>query len=263
MKEERISGTKEWASFTANLDLGCAADCKYCYAKAAAVRYKRCTPDGWKEPKASAKFPHVPMRDGTLMFPSSHDITDRNVDRAIEFLLSILEKRQCKILIVTKPHLTVIRKLMAALKGYKKRILFRFTIGSPDERVLKFWEPGAPTYAERVACLSLAHSQGWQTSVSCEPTLDFPLQMEKIINDLAQFVTDAIWIGMMNKSDSRLKLNGHPEALDAHGKLAAAWTNEMVKEFYEEHKNNPVVKWKDSVKAIVGLPSNAQAGMDQ
>lgn len=263
MKQERISGTKEWAAFTANLDLGCEHDCKYCYAKTAAMRYKRTTVDGWKEPRANAKFPKVPYKDGTLMFPSSHDITDRNVDRAIEFLLNTLEKRSCKILIVTKPHLTVIRKLMTALEKYKDRILFRFTIGSPDERVLKFWEPGAPSYGERVACLRIAHTQGWKTSVSCEPTLDFPEKMEELIAELAPFVTDAIWIGLMNNSVTRLTMNGHKEDIPALDKLVMAWTQSVVKAFYEKHKDNPKVKWKDSIKAIVGLPSNAQAGMDQ
>jgi len=262
MKEKRISGTKEWSDGSANLDLGCANGCKYCYACAAAIRYGRATPASWTKPVAKENFPGVPFKVQTLMFPTSHDITEDNMGRAVQFLLTTLAARECKVLIVSKPRISVVRRLMLDLDKYKDRIMFRFTIGSPDSKVLKFWEPGAPDYNERVACLALAYSQGWQTSVSCEPMLDFPYQMEKIIEDLGQFVTDAVWLGLMNKSTARLSMNGHKDAIPAHDKLAFAWTPSTVRAFYDKWNRHPKVKWKDSIKEIVGLPSNEKAGMD-
>ena len=64
----------------------------------------------------------------------------------------------------------------AMVEGFRdvprEQLLFRFTVGSAKDDVLSFWEPGAPTFAERMASLELAWAHGYQTSVSCEPMLD-------------------------------------------------------------------------------------------
>jgi DNA repair photolyase len=261
-KPKRITGTREWATHTANLDLGCEHDCLYCYAKTAAVRYKRATVDSWKTPVMRKVFPVVSKTPGTLMFPSSHDITDLNVDRCIAFLTRVLETEK-NVLIVSKPRQGVVAKLIKALEPYKSKVLFRFTIGSPRADVLKFWEPGAPTFTDRLSSLRLAHDQGWKTSVSCEPMLDIPEQMEDLICMVAPYVTDAVWLGLMNKNKARLALNGHREAIPESQRILGAWSPNVVKAFYEKHKNSPIIKWKDSIKAIVGIASNAEAGLDQ
>ena len=40
-----VFGTKEWADENVNIQNGCPNDCRYCYAKAMAVQYKRETRD--------------------------------------------------------------------------------------------------------------------------------------------------------------------------------------------------------------------------
>lgn len=40
-------GTFEWSVKTINFITGCKNDCKYCYAKSMAIRYKRNTIDDW------------------------------------------------------------------------------------------------------------------------------------------------------------------------------------------------------------------------
>lgn len=69
-------GTQEWAKKTINIMDGCSYDCKYCYAKGIAIRFKRKTPDNWnqgilREDILEKKFNKI---DGRIMFPSAHDI---------------------------------------------------------------------------------------------------------------------------------------------------------------------------------------------
>ena len=42
-----IKGTKEWANAKENCIKGCSNDCRYCYAKANAIRFNRETADTW------------------------------------------------------------------------------------------------------------------------------------------------------------------------------------------------------------------------
>jgi len=41
MDSRSVLGTEEWADENENLINGCSHDCKYCYAKAIAIQYKR------------------------------------------------------------------------------------------------------------------------------------------------------------------------------------------------------------------------------
>ena len=38
------TGTQEWAASNVNIQDGCEHDCRYCYAKTMAIRFKRATP---------------------------------------------------------------------------------------------------------------------------------------------------------------------------------------------------------------------------
>src|ERR1039457_4031334 len=81
---------------------------------------------------------------------------------------------------------------------YHEAILFRFSIGAMDDSILGYWEPGAPTFSERLSCLQYAHAQGYATSVSCEPLLDAPGAIA-LFDALEPYVTNSIWIGKMNE----------------------------------------------------------------
>jgi len=119
-----------------------------------AIRYKRSTPDTWKnetvrEHDLKKKIKHYEKR---VMYPSSHDIRPEHLSENMEFLRHILEAGN-EVLIVSKPHLVCIKAICKEFEKYKEKILFRFTIGSADDAVLKFWEPNAPGFMERLACL--------------------------------------------------------------------------------------------------------------
>jgi DNA repair photolyase len=138
MVNKNIFGTYEWAVKNANFINGCSHDCLYCYSKEMAIRYKRKTTKNWEKEEInhSQLCKTFKITEGTIMFPSSHDITPENLDKSVEFLHNLLIPGN-KILIVSKPHLLVIKRLCKEFIDYQENILFRFTIGSLDSQILQ------------------------------------------------------------------------------------------------------------------------------
>ena len=46
-KDKQVFGTTEWATKNANFISGCIHNCKYCYSKEMAIRFKRKTSGNW------------------------------------------------------------------------------------------------------------------------------------------------------------------------------------------------------------------------
>jgi len=191
------TGTKEWAEFNVNFSKGCSNNCKYCYAKRMASRF------GWKitwqdmENKDFMATKGFTKREGVIMSPSSHDITESNVDLAIKVFQHILEVGN-DLLIVSKPKESLIRKICENIVDWKEQVLFRFTIGTLDDSVREYWEPCAPSIEDRISTLKYVYDNGWETSVSIEPYLE--RNVVGIINRLDPHITDCLWVGPMNKT---------------------------------------------------------------
>jgi len=133
--------------------------------------------------------------EGWGMLPGTHDIFPEILNESIAYIREHLEIGN-NLILVMKPHIECIRKIIEEFKEYKKQILFRFTITSIDDELLEFWEPNAPGYYEREMCLSFAYHEGFQTSVSIEPFLDNnPIPL---IETLAPHISEVLWIGAMN-----------------------------------------------------------------
>ena len=262
-KEKNVFGTYEWAAKTVNIINGCAHNCKYCYAKAMAVRFKRKTIDNWQIEDVNLKQLKMERKktDGLVMFPSTHDITLANIKYSIELLKNLIEAGN-QVLIVTKPHLEVVKQICEKFQSHKENILFRFTIGSTDSKVLTFWEIDAPDYDERKSCLEYAFNLGFSTSVSCEPMLD--TNTYQLVKELMPFITDAIWIGKPNMLLSRLKFNGENDVqtINRAKELIELQSDEYIKSLYEMFKDSKKVKWKDSIKKIVGIEVATTRGLD-
>ena len=154
---------------------------------------------------------------------------------------------------MTKPHLDCVKAICGELAGYKAQILFRFTIGSSDSNTLKFWEPNAPDFAERLESLKYAFSEGYQTSVSSEPMLDD--NIGDVINQVSPFVTDSIWLGKMNDPRTRLSCNGEKDPVNMlrADELIKWQSDENIKQLYSQYNGNPQIEWKASIKKVVGL----------
>jgi len=263
MATKKVFGTEEWAKHNENCINGCAHDCKYCYSKSMAIQYKRKTPENWsneelKHDKLTQKFR---KRNGRIMFPSTHDITPKYLDECIYFLGNILKPGN-EVLVVSKPHLECISAICNQLYNYKQNILFRFTIGSADSAVLKFWEPNAPDFEERLAALKYAFDMGFNTSISCEPMLDG--NIDELVARVIPYVTDSIWLGKMNYPETRIAINGANDfvTLEAMKHLMSMHSDDWIRSLYSRHKDNPQIKWKESIKKIIGLEISKEKGLD-
>jgi DNA repair photolyase len=259
-----VFGTAEWASHSRNILSGCSHDCRYCYAKTQAIRFGRKTKTTWHDEevkKRLKKGARLRKLSGTILFPSAHDITPGHDAECLAYLQALLAAGN-NLLIVSKPHYACISKICDSCAGYRDQILFRFTIGSADTGVLKFWEPGAPDFDERLGTLAMAFSRGYQTSVSCEPMLDD--NIGAVVDAVRPYVTNAIWLGKANRLVTRLRTNGETgrETLRRAEELIAWQSDGNIRELYETYRKDPKIKYKESIKKVVGLKGPTEKGLD-
>ena len=99
-------GTKEWADSNVNCFFGCSNNCRYCYAKLMAIRFKRKSKDNWKimEPNQKAIDKKYLKRKGRIMFPTSHDITTESMNDCLIVLNKLLISENT-VLITSKPRI--------------------------------------------------------------------------------------------------------------------------------------------------------------
>lgn len=185
------------------------------------------------------------------MFPSAHDITPFNVEQYIRVAKLILKKGN-RLLIVSKPRLECIRRLLNELEPFKKQILFRFTIGTMSESVSVFWEPGAPLPKERIDCLALAFDRGFKTSVSIEPMLSGSFGVGRVVGEVRPYTTDTIWIGKMNKVRLRVDMSVPANARAVYN-IDRLQNDDEIMELYRRFKDDPMIRWKDSIQTVVKL----------
>ena len=244
-------GTKEWSEHSYNISQGCSHGCLYCYAREMALRNGRIiTAAGWlcesvnlsKVSQSNRRF------DGVVMFPTTHDITPAVLPASLQTLKKLLSAGN-HVLIVSKPHLAVIKTLCKALANHRDNIQFRFTIGSLDESVCAFWEPGAPGPKERIEALEHAFENGFQTSVSMEPMLGDMEQMCRLVEAVDPFVTGTIWLRKMNDITRRVDQR-IPRAKQAIAVIQSQQSDANIQRLYSMLKANPKVRWKDSVKSV-------------
>ena len=262
--KSHATGAREWVEKTINIQLGCEHDCLYCYARNDAItrffHRTHCTREGWRSPiidaaRVDKAYPRYP---GTVMFPSTHDITRRNLNECLVVLRKLLEADN-KVLIVSKPSMNVTALLVEALKGFQHRVAFRFTIGSTADNVLSFWEPGAPCFEERIKSLSMAYFEGYCTSVSCEPFLDpFPVHVFEACYDYlsdtpAEHPMGGFWIGKLRRWDRRVDLAGATEQQIKQyvEPLKAAQGDAFVKALVRQLDGRKYIRWKDSIREVI------------
>lgn len=247
----------DWAKKSANFQIGCENGCLYCYAREMATLY------GWKD---SHDWENVRIREKELtrsfpnfgevvMFPSSHDITLNNIKFTLPFLERLLVAGN-QVLLVSKPSLECIKQICDQFESYKDQLLLRFTIGSVSDEVLKFWEPNAPSFNERLKSLKHACNKGFETSVSCEPMLDN--RIDKVIKKVDPFVTETIWIGKANRllgktGRGRLEFNGvFTEETKQKAEELNEWqSDENILKLYDQLKDNPKIRWKESIREVI------------
>lgn len=240
---------RQWADKTINFITGCSNQCKYCYSCEMATRLRHRDPTNWGNEIVRPKDVKRRMRkkhSRNVMFPSSHDISPNHLSEALKVLEHILISGN-DVLVTSKPHYECIKKICETFPGYKDKILFRFTIGSLDSHVLKYWEPKAPSFEERFECLKLAFIMGFQTSVSAEPLLD--KDVDSLISRLSPYITDTIWIGKAEQLRKRLTINGYNDPMTvSKANDLIEWQKDpsFIQGLYENYKGNTLIRWKTS-----------------
>jgi DNA repair photolyase len=197
---------------------------------------------------------------GVVMFPTTHDITPSVLPQCLQTLHNLLGSGN-QVLIVSKPHLSVIKTLCKDLFDYRCQILFRFTIGSLNPKICQLWEPGAPCPAERIEALKHAYSSYFMTSVSVEPMLGDNDEISRLVTTIDPFVTDTIWLGKLNGGVMTKHLPV-PEAValkNASRTLRQIQSDDYVLELVKALKDNPKVRWKDSIKKVLAAAAEKTA----
>ncbi len=246
-------GTKEWSDRSYNICDGCEHGCLYCYAKSMRGRFDKSvhTPGVWERQllKEATSLGKNVCQKQVVMFPTAHDLTPRFVRKSLRTIENLLADEN-QVLIVTKPHFSVVKALCRQLRSQKQSVLFRFTIGSLDKKLCAFWEPQAPPPAERVRALRYAFNRGFRTSVSIEPMLGSVDETIQLVRRLDPFVTDTLWIGKMQRIP--FKRNKHiPGFLDARNLIREQQEDSEILRMVRLLRKHPKVRWKDSVKEVI------------
>ena len=247
------TGTRQWSNKSINFQTGCEHNCLVCYAKEMSIRYKQTDKISWSNPVIRNNSVNQKIKkwnESLVMFPSSHDITPNNINEAMIILRKIL-KADNRVLVVSKPHYDCIKQICDVFTDYKNKILFRFTIGSYNNDILKFWEPNAPGLDERMKALKYAFDSGYETSISCEPMMDN--EVDKVIDAVRPYVTETIWIGKVNQMWGRLQRNTdmNDELFERATQLEQWQSGENILMLYEKYKSDPMIRWKDSILKVV------------
>ena len=245
-----ILGTKEWMPHSENCISGCSNDCRYCYAKIRAIRYRQKTAENWPimVPNKRSQKP-VRYLEGGVMFPTTHDLHIEHADIWLPFLRSLLEAGN-DVLIVTKAQFSAIDTICEDLVRFKDQIEFRLTIGTDDDNVAAYWELGAPTPTERLSCLRYLHNEGYKSSVSMEPLL-ISSPKRFIDAQIRPWISGTIWVGLMNyhKFDDAIPQERYQHALQSR---------QNMEDVYWSLKCNDKIRWKDSVQDLLGITQTGE-----
>lgn len=251
-KQREGTGTREWSEHSCNIGVGCSHDCLYCYARQSALRFKKISsPSEWPVEKIGtpANGKAYGKKSGTIMFPTSHDITPFYLKQSIEALEKLLANGNM-VLLVSKPHIKCVKEICRHLTQYRETLLLRFTITTTDEDTSVFWEPGAPKPEERLRALANAFSCGFRTSVSIEPMLRGADDAILTATTVMPYVTDTVWVGKMNKPRLRVDIT-KPENLAAVEEIERLQADSKIIRLTSKLRHDKI-RWKDSVKAVIG-----------
>ena len=245
-----------------NCCLGCPHDCRYCYARTAALKQGLIdSAADWSQMRIMDNLvaEERPCYPGQVMFPTAHDIVEENLEVSTQVIDRLLAAGN-RVLIVSKPAVACIERICDRFHGQRHNILFRFTITAREQSLLSFWEPGAPAYEDRLESLKLAYNRGFETSVSIEPIIAIK-DLAGLIEEVQPLVSHSIWLGKMNRIDERVTIDSEEMAAEI-ARIKSEQDDKQIIELYESQKDNPLIRWKESIKEVVGLPLHTVLGLD-
>ena len=260
------TGTREWAENSVNVCTGCSHNCIYCYAAEIAARFKRRDRLEWHmvevHPEKVVKLEGKHFI-GRVMIPTTHDIVGGAglVHDALYNLLSA----DNDVVVVTKAAPWNVRIVPDVYRAVCELGIVRYapevrmSITCMDDAIAEFWEPGAARPVDRRKALIDSMAAGLPTSVSAEPLLEPDRAMELVDWVSPYCHTDEhgrggeIWIGKCNHLTRRTKwaVGRVPGIETAVRRLEAGQTTHRVLQIYHALREHPMVRWKDSYKAVL------------
>ena len=120
-----------------------------------------------------------------------------------------------------------------------------------------------PWYLTRPSASTAAPAGAWEALARVrDPELD--ASIVDLVNATLPYITDAIWIGKMNNISRRVDMRGWgPVEMKLLEVVKSVQDDDMVRLLYKAFKDNPKVKWKESMKKVLGIPISQQAGEDR
>ena len=226
----------EYGDYTMNHVLGCAHGCKFpCYAYMMKKRFGEIKGyEDWLEPRLVSntlelldqEIPRLRNKIQSVELCFTTDPFMRGYPEIAEMSIAAIRKLNAagiKCSILTKGILPI------GLSELSKNNEYGITLISLDENYRRKMEPGASSYAERLAALRALHEKGCPTWISIEP-YPTPNLVEQNIDDLLDAVSfaDKIIFGRTNYNTEHRRF---------YNEQAQAVIN-----FCEEHENSCHIK---------------------
>jgi hypothetical protein len=82
------------------------------------------------------------------------------------------------------------------------------------------------------------------------------------VTNQSTHVTESIWIGKLNNIRSRVSSVDEQDR-KAIQRIEQGQTDGRIREICDALKNHPLIRWKDSIKRVVGLAVVTEPGLDQ
>ena len=86
--------------------------------------------------------------------------------------------------------------------------------------------------------------------------------IDRVIEAVKPYVTDSVWLGKAGQLRCHIALNcpDDDEVKAAADRLIAWQSDAEIKALYEKYGHDPIIKWKDSIKKVVGIDRPTEAG---
>ena len=188
-----------------------------------------------------------------VIFPCRHEIRPGNLQACGEALDQLLWA-ECQVVVCTRASWSCVAVLCNAFRRKAHLLTFRIRIGSIDDDVLAFWEPGTPCAEERIEALKYARAAGFETSVGIDPVLDTSIAgIRRVIEAVSPHVSDSIWLETRHNMLGVLERNGwgDPETYGRAHEVVAFLRSLRWEEVRRLTRQYPGVRASDAFEARV------------
>lgn len=121
------------------------------------------------------------------------------------------------------------------------RSKFLFRIGSIDDKILSYWNPGAPKFEKILEFLKTIHSLGHATAMVINPA-DY--RTLELVEAVRPYITESIMI-VSGRPTSRLAPQGDPADIEARlYQLGIIQSRQNIASLRVRLGNDPLIRWQ-------------------